>query len=118
MGIGLGRGHQCDIRVNDISVSRQHALMKLEDNKFTLFDQTSKFGTLVKLNKNIIIDGTKKAFQIGRTVLTFTIKKEKLDVNEENPATANLFYSLKMEEIRKLMESERQQKEKESKREK
>lgn len=40
-----------------------------------LFDKISKFGTLVKLTKNLQIDNTKRAFQIGRTVLTFMMKK-------------------------------------------
>lgn len=44
-----------------------------------LFDKNSKFGTLVKLTKNLPIDDTKRAFQIGRTVLTFMMKKEKLE---------------------------------------
>lgn len=43
----LGRGHESDLRINDISVSRCHAKIKLEDGKFLLEDNTSKFGTLV-----------------------------------------------------------------------
>ena len=45
----LGRGHQCDIRISDISVSRFHAFMKYSDNVFKIVDNNSKFGTLVKL---------------------------------------------------------------------
>jgi pSer/pThr/pTyr-binding forkhead associated (FHA) protein len=30
--IKLGRGHQCDIRIGDISVSRLHALIKYENS--------------------------------------------------------------------------------------
>ena len=48
-----------------------------------MFDKISKFGTLIKLTKNVLLDGTKKAFQIGRTVLTFMMKKEKLDANQQ-----------------------------------
>jgi len=43
----LGRGHESDLRINDISVSRCHAKIKLENGKFLLEDNTSKFGTLV-----------------------------------------------------------------------
>lgn len=43
----LGRGHESDLRINDISVSRCHAKIKLESGKFLLEDNTSKFGTLV-----------------------------------------------------------------------
>jgi hypothetical protein len=30
----LGRGHESDLRINDISVSRCHAIIKFKDNKF------------------------------------------------------------------------------------
>lgn len=43
----LGRGHESDLRINDISVSRCHAKIKLENGKFFLEDNQSKFGTLV-----------------------------------------------------------------------
>lgn len=43
----LGRGHESDLRINDISVSRCHAKIKFVNNKFLLEDNTSKFGTLV-----------------------------------------------------------------------
>jgi hypothetical protein len=43
----MGRGHESDLRINDISVSRCHAMIKFKDNKFLLEDNLSKFGTLV-----------------------------------------------------------------------
>lgn len=43
----LGRGHESDLRINDISVSRCHAKIKFVGDKFLLEDNTSKFGTLV-----------------------------------------------------------------------
>lgn len=44
----LGRGHESDVRVSDISVSRFHAVLKYEnDSHFYLQDNLSKFGTLV-----------------------------------------------------------------------
>lgn len=46
-----GRGHLCDIRISDISVSRLHAFIKYEDGNFVILDNNSKFGTLVKLLK-------------------------------------------------------------------
>ena len=45
----LGRGHQCDLRISDISVSRIHAHLKFEDGKFLIYDNDSKFGTLILL---------------------------------------------------------------------
>jgi pSer/pThr/pTyr-binding forkhead associated (FHA) protein len=83
-GIKIGRGHQCDIRVTDISVSRVHAFIKLVNGKFVLFDNESKFGTLVKLQYDTQINFEKKAFQIGRTVLTFKMKKPKLPCQQSN----------------------------------
>jgi hypothetical protein len=47
-GIKLGRGHDCEIRITDISVSRNHALIKFNGSAFHVFDNKSKFGTLVK----------------------------------------------------------------------
>jgi pSer/pThr/pTyr-binding forkhead associated (FHA) protein len=45
----LGRGHESDVRVSDISVSRCHAILKYDsnDNTYYLEDNLSKFGTLV-----------------------------------------------------------------------
>ena len=67
-------------------MSRHHATIILKDNKFVIHDKTSKFGTLVKLTRNLPIDNTKRAFQIGRTVLTFMMKKEKIDSKELSSA--------------------------------
>lgn len=72
--IRLGRGHQCDLRVSDISISRVHALLKYKDGKFLIFDNESKFGTLILLNKSYEIMNDKAAIQIGRTVFTFVLK--------------------------------------------
>lgn len=47
----LGRGNDQDVRINDISVSRCHAIIKFEIDKFILQDNFSKFGTL-QLIKN------------------------------------------------------------------
>lgn len=45
--IKLGRGHDADVRVTDISVSRLHAVLKkTSKGYFVLEDNRSKFGTL------------------------------------------------------------------------
>lgn len=44
----MGRGHQCDIRMQDISASRTHAAITFKDGAFFIEDSNSKFGTLVK----------------------------------------------------------------------
>lgn len=72
--IKLGRGHQCDLRISDISVSRIHAFLKFAEGKFLIYDNESKFGTLILLNKDYEIKNDKAAIQIGRTVFTFVQK--------------------------------------------
>lgn len=74
----LGRGHHSDIRISDISVSRLHAQITYNDEQkqFYIFDNNSKFGTLIKLQKEFIITKEKVAFQIGRTVLTCVLKSQ------------------------------------------
>jgi pSer/pThr/pTyr-binding forkhead associated (FHA) protein len=54
----LGRGHESDVRVSDISVSRCHAILKydLKDHNFYLEDNLSKFGTLVLAKQAIELD--------------------------------------------------------------
>lgn len=49
----MGRGHESDLRVSDISVSRCHAILKYDVNgsdKYYIEDNLSKFGTLVLAN--------------------------------------------------------------------
>lgn len=77
--IKMGRGHQCDFRISDISVSRIHAHLKFEDGKFLIYDNDSKFGTLVLLSQNYGVKEDKAAVQIGRTVFTFVQKKIPVD---------------------------------------
>jgi hypothetical protein len=64
----VGRGHQCEMRINDISVSRVHAEMRFERNKFYIRDLSSKFGTLVKFREEFTVhDGLQ--LQYGRICL-------------------------------------------------
>jgi len=47
----IGRGHDNDLRIADISVSRTHAYLKFDPKLggVVLEDNSSKFGTLVLL---------------------------------------------------------------------
>jgi len=47
----MGRGHESEVRVNDISVSRCHAIIKYKEDGFFIEDNRSKFGTLVMLKE-------------------------------------------------------------------
>ena len=49
----IGRGHDTDIRITDISVSRRHAYLSLDQGDLFLIDNGSKFGTLVDLREPI-----------------------------------------------------------------
>ena len=63
------------MRISDISVSRFHALIRYEGDHFVLEDNVSKFGTLVLVKDRMPIEGgSSKAVQIGRTVVSFSIK--------------------------------------------
>jgi len=75
MQYALGRGHECEIRISDISVSRFHARVLYDDGKFMLEDNTSKFGTLVQVKDKIpILRNHTCAVQSGRTVVTYMLK--------------------------------------------
>jgi len=68
--IRLGRGHDSDIRVNDISVSRCHALIRLSEGEFLLEDNSSKFGSLVQVTAPVPIPSMGKvALQAGRSLV-------------------------------------------------
>jgi len=49
----LGRGHESEVRINDISVSRCHAIIKYRDDGFYIEDNLSKFGTIVLVRERI-----------------------------------------------------------------
>ena len=74
-----GRGHECDLRENDISVSRLHAFIKYINGNFVMIDNNSKFGTLIFLRKSHKIERKKIALQIGRTVITFSLKQASIN---------------------------------------
>jgi pSer/pThr/pTyr-binding forkhead associated (FHA) protein len=54
--IKLGRGHDIDVRITDISVSRVHAMIKLEKGNFYLEDNDSKFGTLALIRHPFLVN--------------------------------------------------------------
>ena len=107
----LGRGHESEVRINDISVSRCHAIIKCKKDGFYIEDNCSKFGTIVLLKNNLQLEEDHTmAVQVGRTVLSFTIKSIDLDKRMRE--------KLKRE-IRPLLnrtkEAEKEQKEEENK---
>lgn len=80
--VRLGRGHDSDIRISDISVSRCHAIIKYDEGEFVLEDNSSKFGTLVEIKELNMNEGNRSAcIQVGRTLLVFTYLSLESDKN-------------------------------------
>eukprot|EP00828_Plagiopyla_frontata_P032863 TRINITY_DN4274_c0_g1_i2.p1 TRINITY_DN4274_c0_g1~~TRINITY_DN4274_c0_g1_i2.p1 ORF type:complete len:257 (-),score=39.58 TRINITY_DN4274_c0_g1_i2:13-783(-) len=78
--IQIGRGNDNDFKISDISVSRLHATLIMgEDKQLYIIDNSSKFGTLVKLRQplmlNYIEEQNKVAIQVGRTFFEFQVNK-------------------------------------------
>jgi hypothetical protein len=75
----LGRGHESDVRIADVSISRWHATVSFTDNgQFIIEDHGSKFGTLVSMRRPRVVDPTcsdpakaRLCVQAGRTLLKF-----------------------------------------------
>ena len=76
----MGRGHESEVRINDISVSRVHAYIKYRDDGFYIEDNQSKFGTIVLLKDKMYINLEHTlAVQVGRTVVSFTVRNVGID---------------------------------------
>jgi len=73
----LGRGHESDVRIADVSISRCHATIRFQRGHFVLEDNNSKFGTLVAMKKPRLVEpGTAISIQMGRTVLSLSAQAE------------------------------------------
>ncbi|KAH8583477.1 SSM5 like ring finger with a forkhead associated (FHA) domain [Cryptosporidium sp. chipmunk genotype I] len=73
----LGRGHESDVRISDVSISRYHATIRYRNDNFMLEDHDSKFGTLVSVRRPQAIDNCHNlALQVGRTVVNLRLSEE------------------------------------------
>lgn len=70
----LGRGHESDMRISDISVSRYHAKLMCREDGYYLEDNNSKFGTLALVTDVKITPASSLAVQVGRTAVYFNVK--------------------------------------------
>lgn len=79
----LGRGHDADVRINDISVSRIHGSIRLAGkSQIVIEDKGSKFGSLLGVRGPIPIEpGVPLSIQSGRTVTTISIRKPNILAN-------------------------------------
>lgn len=74
--IKLGRANDSDVRMTDISVSRNHAFLKLVDGFFFLEDNFSKFGSLVLVQNELLILPYKQiGLQCGKLFLSCYLTK-------------------------------------------
>ena len=76
--IKIGRGLDMQFILNDISVSRNHCQLKIEeDGSIVLEDNNSKFGSLVLIQQEIeILRGISLNIQVGTNYLNFVYKKK------------------------------------------
>ena len=68
----IGRSPECEIFLDDVTVSRRHAVLTLHDGRFTIEDQGSLNGTFVnreRIESAELEDGDE--VQIGKYRLTF-----------------------------------------------
>lgn len=73
----LGRGHESDVRIADVSISRCHAMIRFHRGNFVLEDNNSKFGTLVAMKKPRLLEqGSTVSIQMGRTVLSLSVQPD------------------------------------------
>ncbi|KAF4659740.1 hypothetical protein FOL47_007466 [Perkinsus chesapeaki] len=71
----IGRGHESQVRITDVSISRKHASLRYENGHVFIQDLMSKFGTLVAVRGNEIplpADGAPTAIQVGRTLFSLS----------------------------------------------
>ena len=73
----LGRGNDAHVKISDISISRNHANLRIIDNKeIWLEDHQSKFGSLIIQNDpvELSLKSGKTTLQLSRTLLTVQCK--------------------------------------------
>ena len=70
--IKIGRSNESDLRMSDISISRNHAILRLIGGNFYLDDNSSKFGSLVQTSNKVVVLPYK---QLGRYFYIFNLKK-------------------------------------------
>ena len=74
--IKIGRGHDANLTLSDISVSRVHSIITIDNKNIYLEDNNSKFGTLilVQCHSLQLIENLPLYIQIGRTFLECKIE--------------------------------------------
>lgn len=82
----IGRGHESDVRIADVSISRCHATIRFQRGHFILEDNNSKFGTLVAMKRPRPLEpGAAISIQMGRTVLNLSAQADSNSNNQGIP---------------------------------
>lgn len=72
----IGRANNSDIRLSDISVSRNHSVISFDNGEFYIDDIGSKFGTLLLIQNNILFLPYKEiSIQTGKCHLVFYLMR-------------------------------------------
>lgn len=72
----IGRANNSDIRLSDISVSRNHSVISFDNGEFYIDDIGSKFGTLLLIQNNILFLPYKEInIQTGKCHLVFYLMR-------------------------------------------
>ncbi len=74
----IGRGHDSDLRIPDISVSRLHASIRRDSRGNVIVeDNTSKFGTLMLVKQPLLLERDMVYYvQSGRTIMKLQVMME------------------------------------------
>jgi hypothetical protein len=74
--VSIGRANNSNIRLSDVSVSRYHAKITYINGDFYLDDISSKFGTLVLIQNNILFLPNKDiSIQTGKSHFIFKLRR-------------------------------------------
>lgn len=74
--IDIGRANNCETRIIDISVSRNHSQLRKEKDGIWILDSNSKFGTLLYSFKPLLLKVDEPQYvQWGRSLLIFMVEK-------------------------------------------
>jgi hypothetical protein len=72
--IKIGRAQDCELRITDISVSRNHAKLNFFGENFYLEDTGSKFGTLVQVKRPVLFEEKREIkMQSGRSLISYSL---------------------------------------------
>ena len=74
--VNIGRANNSNIRLSDVSVSRNHAKIKYSNGELYLEDISSKFGTLILIQNNVLFLPNKTvSIQTGKSHLIFNLRR-------------------------------------------